>query len=79
MSDKNKKEPQIMTFEGKEYNLEEFNQDQIKYVNMVADCERKIQSMRFNLEQITLGCEAWSAKLRKSLENAETIEKVVAE
>jgi len=78
MSDKNKKEPQMMTFEGKEYNIETFTPDQIKYVNMVADCERKIQSMQFNLEQIQLGHEAWTAKLRKALENAEVVEEVVA-
>ena len=85
--EKNKKEPQInesqnkeiVEIDGVEYNVKDLSEEQVKFCNMVADCNRKIGSMQFNLEQITLGRDAWMMKLRKSLDDMKVVEEVVAE
>lgn len=78
MSEEKQKENQIINIDGNDYNVKDFSEEQVKFANMVLDCDRKIGSMQFNLEQISLGRDAWMKKLQKSLKENEILEEVVA-
>lgn len=62
------KKPQIVTIDGVEYNADEFTEQQVQIVNHVADLDRKINSTRFQLDQLQVGREAFFKMLKDSLE-----------
>ena len=51
-----------------EYFFEDMTQEQQILVNHVADLDRKIGSARFNLDQLSVGRDAFMGLLKKSLE-----------
>lgn len=67
MSEKEKKE-QIVTINGKNYKESELNEKEVKLVNHVADLDRKISSMLFNLEQLEGGRKYHMLELEKELD-----------
>jgi hypothetical protein len=71
MSDKNKKETQIVTINDKEYSVDDLSEKQIALVNHVADLDRKIQTSIFNVEQLKGGREYFMKELEKELEEGE--------
>ena len=62
---KNKKTP--MTINKKEYFLEDLTDEQKVLFNHVADLDRKLSSARFNVDQLSVGREAFVNMLTKSL------------
>ena len=55
----------------KEYVYEDMNQEQQLLVNHVLDLDRKIASTQFNLDQLTVGKQAFVNMLKEAL-NKET-------
>jgi len=62
------KQTQTITINDVEYNLEDFTQEQAAILNHINDLDRKIGSTRFNLDQLTIGREAFVKMLSDSLE-----------
>ena len=51
-----------------EYTEDQLTDEQKVLINHVADLDRKINSARFNLDQLQVGREAFMARLKVSLE-----------
>ena len=66
---KDKKTP--ITIDDKEYNFEDMTQEQQTILNHVADLEKKINGTKFNLDQLSVGREAFIKMLRESLDKEE--------
>lgn len=64
----NNKEPQIVTIDGKEYNLDDFTQEQKMMLDHCMDLDRKIASCQFQFDQLRVGKDAFLTLLKKSLE-----------
>jgi hypothetical protein len=64
---------QTVTVDDKTYNVSDLNETQITLVNHVADLERKMQSAKFNLDQLQGGYEYFLGTLRGSLEENQPI------
>ena len=64
---KNEKTP--ITVNDKEYTLQDLTEQQQAMVNHINDLDRKISSMRFNLDQLAVGREAFVNALTQSLES----------
>jgi hypothetical protein len=56
-----------ITIDGVEYIFEDMNQDQQLLVNHVADLDRKITSAQFNLDQLSVGKQAFVTMLKEKL------------
>ena len=63
---KNEKTPIVIN--DKEYLVEDLTQEQQAMVNHVADLDRKLSSARFNVDQLSVGREAFVNMLARSLE-----------
>jgi len=64
---KDKKTPQTVTIDDKEYNVDDLTQEQVAMVNHVADLDRKLSSAQFNLDQLNVGRGAFMNMLTESL------------
>ena len=75
---KNEKTP--VTIDGIEYKFEDMTQQQQMLVNHVADLDRKLDSARFNVDQLQVGREAFFKLLKDALEakSAEAVSDVEA-
>ena len=56
-----------ITIDDVEYVFEDMKPDQQAMVNHIADLDRKINSTQFNLEQMSIGKQAFIDMLKKSL------------
>jgi hypothetical protein len=65
----NKKTPVVI--DDIEYNFEDMTDEQKTLVNHVADLDRKIASSKFNLDQLSIGRDAFINLLKKALEPKE--------
>jgi len=63
---KNEKTP--ITVNDKEYILDDMSDQQKAMVNHINDLDRKMASMRFNLDQLNVGRDAFVNMLTESLE-----------
>ena len=63
---KNEKTPIVIN--DKEYLIEDLTQEQQAMVNHVSDLDRKLSSARFNVDQLSVGREAFVNMLARSLE-----------
>ena len=63
-----KDEKKTITVNGVEHNIEDLTEQQIAMVNHVADLDKKLGSLRFNMDQLAVGREAFVNMLAKSLE-----------
>ena len=70
MPKKEKEQKHVLTFDDKEYIIEDMTDEQKVLLNHINDLQNKINSMQFNLDQVSIGKEAFIEKLRESL-NAE--------
>jgi hypothetical protein len=68
---KDKKTP--ITINDKEYFVEDLTQEQQTMLNHINDLDRKLSSVRFNLDQLSVGRDAFVQMLANSVE-AETQE-----
>ena len=51
-----------------EYNIDDFNEEQKLILSHVQDLDRKVKSAQFNLDQLSIGREAFVKMLAESLE-----------
>ena len=65
----NKKTP--ITIDDKEYQFEDMTPEQQMLVNHVADLDRKLNSARFNVDQLQVGRDAFFNLLKQALEPVE--------
>jgi len=65
----NTKEPQTVSIEGKEYNLDDFTQEQRVMLEHCMDLDRKIASCQFQFDQLRVGKDAFLKMLQQSLES----------
>jgi len=63
-----KNENKTITVNDVEHNIEDLTEQQIAMVNHVADLDKKLGSLRFNMDQLAVGREAFVNMLTKSLE-----------
>jgi len=59
--------PQIVTIDGTEYDVNDFNENQILLLNHTADLDRKIASTQFQLQQLNVGKDAFLTMLKEAL------------
>jgi len=57
-----------ITIDNVEYNFEDLTQEQQMLFNHCIDLDRKISSAQFNLDQLSVGKNAFMEMLKKSLE-----------
>jgi hypothetical protein len=57
-----------ITIDGVEYQYEDLTQEQQALFNHCVDLDRKIGSAQFNLDQLTVGKQAFIERLKTSLE-----------
>jgi hypothetical protein len=65
-----------ITINDTEYTLEDLTPEQQIMVNHVADLDRKISSTRFNLDQLSVGREAFMNMLTQQLEVDKAVEEI---
>ena len=69
MAKKQKEQPQKVTINDVDYNVDDLTQEQIAMVNHVADLDRKISSSQFNINQLNVGRGAFMNMLTESLKD----------
>jgi len=63
-----------ITINDVEYTLEDMTQEQQTMINHVADLDRKISSTQFNLDQLSVGRQAFMNMLTQQLEVDEAVD-----
>ena len=63
-----KNEKSLITINDVEYNIEDFTDEQKIMLNHINDLGRKLDNARFNLDQLSIGREAFIKHLSVSLE-----------
>ena len=66
---KDKKTPVVIN--NKEYFAEDLTDQQRSMLNHIQDLDRKLKSAKFNVDQLSVGREAFISMLSKSLENVD--------
>lgn len=61
-----KDEKKTITVNDQTHNLEDLNEQQVAMVNHLQDLERKISNARFNVDQLSVGKEAFIRLLEES-------------
>jgi len=61
------KKPQLVTIDGTEYNANDFNEQEVMYLNHLMDLDRKIGSTQFQLQQLMVGKDAFLTMLKAEL------------
>jgi hypothetical protein len=61
--------PQIVTIDGTEYDVNDFNENQLLLLNHTADLDRKIASTQFQLQQLNVGKDAFLTMLKEALKD----------
>jgi len=67
MAKKEKEQKPVLTFDDKEYIIEDMTDEQKGILNHINDLQNKMNSMQFNLEQLNVGKDSFIEKLRESL------------
>ena len=62
-----KNEKKTITVNDVEHNIEDLTEQQIAMVNHIADLDKKLGSLRFNMDQLNVGREAFVNMLTSSL------------
>ena len=70
-----KNENKTITVNDVEHNVDDLTEQQVAMVNHVADLDKKLGSLRFNMDQLAVGREAFVNMLAKSLEEPPEDEK----
>jgi len=69
-----KNENKTITVNAVEHNVEDLTEQQVAMVNHIADLDKKLGSLRFNMDQLNVGREAFVNMLTASLAEAESAE-----
>ncbi len=67
MAKKEKEQKPVLTFDDKEYVIEDMADEQKALLNHINDLQNKMNSMQFNLDQLSVGKDAFISKLREAL------------
>ena len=78
MAKKEKEKKPVLTFDDKEYVIEDMTDEQKAILNHINDLQNKMNSMQFNLDQISVGKDAFIVKLREALEEKPEEEEAAA-
>jgi hypothetical protein len=63
-----KNENKTITVNAVEHSIEDLTEQQITMVNHITDLDKKLGNLRFNVDQLNVGREAFVNMLSKSLE-----------
>jgi hypothetical protein len=69
-----KNEKKTITVNDVEHNIDDLTEQQIAMVNHIADLDKKLGSLGFNMDQLKVGREAFVNMLAASLAEAENAE-----
>ena len=69
-----KNEKKTITVNDVEHNLDDLTEQQVAMVNHIADLDKKLGSLGFNMEQLKVGRKAFVNMLTASLAEAESAE-----
>ena len=69
-----KNEKKTITVDDVEYNVEDLTEQQVAMVNHIADLDKKMGSLRFNLDQLDVGRQAFFRMLKDSLAESDAPE-----
>lgn len=58
----------MLNVDGKEYVIDDMNDEQKVMVSHIADLTRKMETMNFNMQQLEFGKQAFVNALKKTLE-----------
>jgi len=72
-----KNEKKTITVNEVEHNIEDLTEQQIAMVNHIADLDKKLGSLGFNLDQLNVGREAFVNMLAASLAKAKNAEDAI--
>ena len=61
------KQSQIVTIDGTEFDANDFNEQEVMYLNHIMDLDRKIGSTQFQLQQLMVGKDAFLGMLKAEL------------
>jgi hypothetical protein len=68
------KKPQLVTIDGTEYNANDFNEQEVMYLNHLMDLDRKVGSTQFQLQQLMVGKDAFLNMLKAELAKPKEVE-----
>jgi hypothetical protein len=68
------KKPQIVTIDGTEFDANDFNEQEVAYLNHCIDLDRKIGSTQFQLQQLMVGKDAFLSMLKAELAKPKEVE-----
>jgi hypothetical protein len=74
-----KNENKTITVNDVEHNVEDLTEQQIGMFNHVADLDKKLGNLVFNMDQLKVGREAFVNMLAASLAEAENVEDAIEE
>ena len=69
-----KNEKKTITVNDVEHNIDDLTEQEVAMVNHIADLDKKLGSLRFNMDQLNVGREAFVNMLAASLAEAESAE-----
>ena len=72
-----KNENKTITVNDVEHNIEDLTEQQLAMVNHIADLDKKLGSLGFNMDQLNVGREAFVNMLTASLAKAENVEDAI--
>ena len=68
------KQPNVISINDKDYTEDQLTSEQKVMINHIADLDRKIRSAQFNLDQLTVGRDAFVRMVSASVEVEEVKE-----
>jgi hypothetical protein len=68
-----KNEKKTITVNDVEHNIEDLTEQQIAMVNHIADLDKKLGSLGFNMDQLNVGREAFVNMLSQSLDEPKEV------
>jgi len=68
-----KNEKKTITVNDVEHNVEDLTEQQVAMVNHIADLDKKLGSLRFNMDQLNVGREAFVNMLSQSLDEPKEV------
>ncbi len=68
-----KNEKKTITVNDVEHNIDDLTEQQIAMVNHIADLDKKLGSLRFNMDQLNVGREAFVNMLSQSLDEPKEV------
>jgi len=63
----------VITIDDKEYTEDQLTNEQKMHIQHIASLDQKLNSARFNLDQLSVGRQAFMDMLKKSLEDSEAV------